>query len=454
MVSDGCRRAWQQADPKGWCPPKPACSLVAVPHREVRIERVGVASRSRCCAIRTLPTSGSVRSVTGSARVYWDDALKQYDFGPSHPMNPVRLDLTMRLARALGVLDHVELLTPKPATTAELLRVHTPEFVNAVQRCSAGDSESDLAHGVGTPDVPTFTDMHEVTSLIAGATVGAATAVWRGDVAHAFSPAGGLHHAMPDAAAGFCVYNDVAVAIAGLLDAGAERVAYVDVDVHHGDGVEAAFWDDPRVLTISIHEDPRTLYPGTGRAREIGGPAAEGSAVNVALPTYTGDDGWLRAIHSVVPQLLEAFAPQVLVSQHGCDTHRLDPLAHLELSIDGQRMAAEALHCWAHELAEDRWVATGGGGYAIVDVVPRIWTLVMAELAGHPIPPQTPVPEEWTRHVQQLTGASGPDRMTDGVDPKIIDWASGYDPESPLDQAILATRRAVFPHHGLDPERD
>lgn len=377
-----------------------------------------------------------------------------YDFGPSHPMNPVRLDLTMRLARALGILDDIELIAPCPATTAELLRVHTAEFLSAVQQCSAIDSEGDLAHGIGTPDVPTFSDMHTVTSLIAGATLGAANAVWSGDVSHAFSPAGGLHHAMPDAAAGFCVYNDVAVAIAGLLDAGAERVAYVDVDVHHGDGVEAVFWDDPRVMTISIHEDPRTLYPGTGRAREVGGPAAEGGAVNVALPAETDDDGWLRAIHSVVPQLLEAFAPQIIVTQHGCDTHRLDPLAHLALSIDGQRMAAEALHRWAHEFAEDRWVATGGGGYAIVDVVPRIWSLVMAELAGNPIPAQTPVPEEWRRYVQQLTGVRAPELMTDGATPVVSDWSSGYHPEDPLDQAILATRRAVFPHHGLDPDRD
>lgn len=380
--------------------------------------------------------------------------MTRYDFGPSHPMNPVRLDLLMRLARSLGVLDQMELVAPNVATAAELLRVHTPEFLDAVQQCSAPDSEGDLAHGIGTPDVPTFTDMHQVSSLIAGATLGAARSVWRGAASHAFSPAGGLHHAMPASAAGFCVYNDVSVAIAGVLDAGAERVAYVDIDVHHGDGVEAAFWNDPRVLTISIHQDPRTLYPGTGRASEVGGPAAEGTAVNVALPAYTDDEGWLRAIHSVVPHLLQAFAPQILVTQHGCDTHHLDPLAHFALTIDGQRIAAESLHRWAHKFAENRWVATGGGGYAIVDVVPRIWTLVMAELSGHPIPAQTSVPEEWRRHVQQYIGVRAPALMTDGASPVVTDWSSGYDPSNALDQAILATRRAVFPHHGLDPDRD
>lgn len=380
--------------------------------------------------------------------------MTRYDFGPSHPMNPVRLDLTMRLARSLGVLDDVELVAPSRATEADLLRVHTPAFLNAVRQCSATDSEGDLAHGIGTPDVPTFTDMHEITSLIAGATLGAANAVWRGDVSHAFSPAGGLHHAMPNSAGGFCVYNDVAVAIASLLDAGAERVAYVDIDVHHGDGVQATFWDDPRVLTISIHEDPRTLYPGTGRATEIGGRSAKGTAVNVAVPAHTEDAGWLRGIHSVVPHLLQAFAPQVLVTQHGCDTHYLDQLSNLALTIDGQRMAAEALHRWAHEYADGRWAATGGGGYAIVDVVPRIWSLVMAELAGHPIPPQTPVPEEWRRYAAALTGVQPTELMTDGATPVVTDWAAGYDPDDPLDQSILATRRAAFPHHGLDPDRD
>lgn len=380
--------------------------------------------------------------------------MTEYDFGPSHPMNPLRLDLTMRLARSLGVLDHVEVVAPSRATDAELRLVHTPAFIEAVQRCSDSDSLGDQAHGLGTPDVPTFTDMHEVSSLITGATVEAARAVWRGEATHAFNPAGGLHHAMPDAAAGFCVYNDVAVGIAALLDAGAERVAYVDIDVHHGDGVQAAFWDDPRVLTISIHEDPLTLYPGTGRPSEVGGSAAQGYAVNIALPSHTKDDGWLRAIHSVVPHLMRSFDPQVLVSQHGCDTHNLDPLAHFALSVDGQRMAAEALHAWAHTYADGRWVATGGGGYAVVDVVPRIWTLVMAELAGCPLAPSTRVPEEWSRYVEQRTGKRPCQSMTDGGEPVVVDWSTGYDPDDPLDQTILATRRAVFAHHGLDPDRD
>jgi acetoin utilization protein AcuC len=380
--------------------------------------------------------------------------MTRYDFGPSHPMNPIRLELTMRLARELGLTDVAEFVRPRAATADELLRVHSVAMVDAVRRCSESDTEGDLAHGLGTPDVPTFEGMHDVSSLICGATRAAAQAVWAGSVAHAFSPAGGLHHAMPNSAGGFCVYNDIAVAIGGLLDAGVERVAYVDVDVHHGDGVQTVFWDDPRVLTISLHQHPHTLYPGTGWSEDVGEGAGDGYAVNVALPPGIDDDGWLRALHSVVPHLLDAFSPQVLITQHGCDSHVLDPLANMALTIDGQRLAAEALHEWAHEHADGRWVATGGGGYAVVDVVPRIWSHVMAEIAGAPIAPDTLVPEAWRDFVASRLGRVAPLSMTDGADPKVVDWSTGYDPADPIDRAIVATRRAVFPHHGLDPERD
>ena len=216
--------------------------------------------------------------------------------------------------------------------------------------------------------------------------------MWSGTSAHGINIAGGLHHAMPDRASGFCVYNDPAMAIAWLLEQGAQRIAYVDVDVHHGDGVQEVFWDDPRVLTISLHETGAALFPGTGFPTEIGGPGAEGSAVNVALPPGTGDAGWLRAFHAIVPPLLKAFEPVVLVSQQGCDSHAEDPLAHLALSVDGQRASYLALHDLAHSCADGRWLATGGGGYALVDVVPRAWTHLLAIASGRPLDPETAVP--------------------------------------------------------------
>jgi acetoin utilization protein AcuC len=289
--------------------------------------------------------------------------------------------------------------------------------------------------------------MHEASALVAGASVAAAEAVWTGAAEHAANVAGGLHHALHGGASGFCVYNDPAIAIAWLLEQGARKIAYVDVDVHHGDGVQAAFYNDPRVLTISLHETPRTLFPGTGFPQETG---ADGTSVNVALPPGCDDAGWLRAFHAVVPPLLRAFQPELLVTQHGCDSHAQDPLAHLMLSVDGQRSAYEALHRLAHETAGGRWVLTGGGGYELVQVVPRAWTHLLAEAAGHPIPPETPTPDEWREFVRRRTEETAPQRMTEGANTEVRTWESGYDPANPIDQAVLATRRAVFPEHGLD----
>ena len=388
-------------------------------------------------------------------RLYWDDEMLRYDFGPSHPMTPIRLDLTMRLAREMGVVDLLDVVSPTPATDADLSRVHSSEFISAVHRASEPGAEGDLMHGLGTPDVPVFEDMHNVSALIAGGTLNAARAVWTGLSPRAFCPAGGLHHAMPDAAGGFCVYNDLAVAIAALLDDGVERIAYLDLDVHHGDGVQAAFWNDPRVLTISLHQHPHTLYPGTGWPDEVGGPDAEGFAVNVALPPGITDDGWLRALHAVAAPLLRAFTPQVVVSQHGCDSHLVDPLASMALSIDGQREGAVSVHRWATDLCEGRWIATGGGGYEVVDVVPRIWTHVMAEVAGEPIPPRTAVPPSWREVVEARFGRVAPLRMTDGVEPMVEGWRPENSSTSDaVDRAIRATRNEAFPRHGLDPERD
>ncbi|MFG2072057.1 acetoin utilization protein AcuC [Nonomuraea maritima] len=382
-----------------------------------------------------------------SARVVWDDALTTYDFGPGHPLAPVRVELTMALARQLGVLDKIETVGCVPASDDELTMVHQPGYIEAVKRVSASGLP-DAGAGLGTVDNPAFKGVHEASALIAGASLAAARSVWEGSAEHAVNVAGGLHHAMPGLASGFCVYNDPALAIAWLLRQGVERIAYVDVDVHHGDGVQAVFYDDPRVLTISLHESPRTLFPGTGFPEETG---AEGTSVNVALPAGCGDAGWLRAFHAVVPPLLRAFAPEILVTQHGCDSHALDPLANLMLSLDGQRTAYAALHRLAHETAGGRWIATGGGGYELVQVVPRAWTHLLAEAAGEPIDPATPTPEGWRQYVRERTGEIPPLTMTDGRVPEFRDLSGGYDPADPIDRAVMATRNAVFPLHGLDP---
>ncbi|MFF0382991.1 acetoin utilization protein AcuC [Streptomyces sp. NPDC004286] len=388
--------------------------------------------------------------MSGRAQLMWDEAVTGYDFGPDHPMAPVRLELTRKLVAALGLDRELEIVAAKPAGESTLRLVHREDYIDAVRAASADPGAADGSYGLGTVDDPAFAGMHEVSALIAGQSVAAAEAVWRGDADHAVNFAGGLHHAMPGGASGFCVYNDAALAIARLLELGVERVAYVDVDVHHGDGVQAAFWEDPRVLTVSLHEHPRTLFPATGWPQETGAGAGEGSAVNVALPAGTGDAGWLRAFHAVVPELLAEFRPQVLVSQHGADTHFEDPLAHLAVSLDAQRAVQVACHELAHTYADGKWLALGGGGYAVVDVVPRSWTHLVAIAAGREIAPETVIPEGWRQEVYARTRQLGPQRMTDGRWPvRYAAWESGYDPADRLDQAVLATRRSAFPLRGL-----
>ena len=402
-----------------------------------------------------------------TVHVAWDERLTDYHFGPGHPMAPVRVELTMRLAHEFGLWDQpgLDMAAPDPASDADLRLVHDDGYITAVEAVSrwaqpwpdaSGGLEGRqlrVAHmfGLGTEDNPVFPSMHDASALLAGATLAAARAAWSGSAEHGASIAGGMHHAMAAHASGFGVYNDVAIAIAWLLGQGAERVAYVDIDAHHGDGVQAAFYNDPRVLTISLHEHPATLFPYTGLPAESGGPDAEGSAVNVALPAGTGDASWLRAFHAIVPPLLRQFRPQILVSQHGCDSHRLDPLANLELSIDAQRAAHAAIHALAHDLAGGRWLLTGGGGYDLVGVVPRTWTHLIAEAAGQPIDPAAATPPPWREYAAQRTGLAAPEKMTDGAPATFVPFESGYDPADPADQAIMATRNEIFPSHGLWP---
>jgi acetoin utilization protein AcuC len=381
--------------------------------------------------------------------IVWNEALLGYDMG-EHPLNPVRVELTMALARELGVLDRpgVRVEAPAPAEDAALLRVHTPQYLDAIRTATTGVHH----HGLNTPDNPVFPHMHDASALVAGATLRAAEAVWRGETTRAVSISGGLHHAMPDRASGFCVYNDPAVAIAHLLDLGAERIGYVDVDVHHGDGVQEIFYNDPRVMTISLHETPLALFPGTGFPTETGGPGAEGTAVNVALPPGTDDAGWLRAFHAVVPSALRTFRPQVLVTQCGADGHRLDPLADLRLTVDGQRATYLALRDLADELCGGRWVAMGGGGYALVEAVPRAWTHLLAVVTGEPLDPTLATPESWRAlAAERCPDRRCPEAMTDGGDPAYHPWSPGFDAPDAIDRTILATRRAVFPLLGLDP---
>ncbi len=383
----------------------------------------------------------------GRVALVWDDALVAYDFGSGHPLAPVRVQLTRDLIRAVGLLDRDDVVEVLPGELADpaVLRLHRPEFVRAVQRASADPLVgADWAFGLGSGDCPTFPGMHDASRLVCAASVEAARQVWTGASVHAFNPAGGLHHAMADRAAGFCIYNDPAVAIDWLLEHGAERVAYVDVDVHHGDGVEAMFVDDPRVVTISLHESGRYLFPGTGFVDDVGGPGAPGTAANVPLLPGTGGNAWLRAFDEVVEPLVRRFAPDVLVTQLGCDTHATDPLAHLALTVDDFAAICRRLHVLAHEAAGGRWVAMGGGGYQLVHVVPRAWTIAFAEMVGADLPAE--VPESWRFLAKERAGEHGPGRFSDP--PVAVPEHVSRKAEAEVDEVVRALRDSVLSRHG------
>jgi acetoin utilization protein AcuC len=382
--------------------------------------------------------------VSGAVELVWyGDGAPWYDLGPQHPLRPERVILTRELIHAYGLVngDRVVESPARDATDDEIGRVHSEEYIDAVRRAGHGEAGSWWQFGFGPGDNPIFPQMHEAAARVVGASLAAAEAVHSGRVLHAFNPAGGLHHAMPAKASGFCVYDDPAVAIAWLLDHGVSRVAYVDVDVHHGDGPQAIFYSDPRVLTISLHQDGRTLFPGTGFVEESGAGDADGTSVNVPLPPFTGDASWLRAFREVVLPLVEAFGPDVLVTQLGCDSHHTDPLANLSLTTAAYRDAAAELHQLAHRVTGGRWIATGGGGYQWANVVPRAWTLYFAEMAGVVLPNE--LPTDWVEAARAESGAPVPTTLSEPPVP------ASHDDPAGVDASIRAVQQHIFPRHGL-----
>jgi acetoin utilization protein AcuC len=324
---------------------------------------------------------------TGPLLVFGPRSL-EYDFGPRHPLSPRRFGPGIDLLAEVGAEPG---LAPEPATDEELAWLHSPDYIAAV-RCFSADPSAEPDAGIGPGDDPAFGGMHEAAAAVAGGSIRAMEAILRGDVEHAYHPGGGLHHAMADRASGFCVYNDVALAIARARRDGL-RVLYVDLDVHHGDGVQTLHYSDPGVMTISFHESGRSLFPGSGFVGEVGEGTAAGTSINVPLEPLTGPEAWLAAVRAVVPVLAAAFGPDVIVSQHGADGHVWDPLAHLSLTTAAQGEAARLVDRIAHRYAGGRWLATGGGGYAVYRVVPRVWALTW--LAGAHREAPAALPETW-----------------------------------------------------------
>ena len=365
-----------------------------------------------------------------------------YDFGPHHPLTPLRFGPGIDLLRAVGALPG---LAPSPAADEALARVHLPAYIEEVKAFSVDPSRSG-AMGIGLSDNPAFPGMHEAAAAVAGGSLAAMEAILRGETDHAHHPGGGLHHAMASKAWGFCIYNDVALAVARARADGL-RVLYVDLDVHHGDGVQAAFLRDPGAMTLSIHESGRYLFPQTGYIDELGEGSAAGASVNLPLEPYTGEHAWLAAVRSLVPTLAAVFGPDVVVSQHGADSHAWDPLAHLRVTTTAMAEAARLVDAVAHRWAGGRWLATGGGGYDAYRVVPRAWALTWLAGAHREVPDETPA--AWRSRWEAAAAAFG----TPGMPSTFLDAPNAGMPVSRsqevADERSLASlarvRTAVLP---------
>ena len=338
--------------------------------------------------------------MSGRAAFVHDKALEEYGFGEDHPFNPVRLRMTIELCESLGLLEGYPFVGSEPATEKDLTTVHYSSYVRRVEEASrgGGDLEELMQYGLGTQDNPIFPDIHRACAHVVGGVLRAARLVINGEAEHALCISGGLHHALRWKASGFCIYNDAAVAIARLKEEHPGiKIAYVDTDVHHGDGVQWMFYEDPDVLTFSMHESGRYLFPGTGGVKEVGGKGGHGYSVNLPLEPFTQDDSFIESFEAVVPEVLRAFRPDLILSQNGCDAHDLDPLAHLKATTRVYEHVPRRVHELAHELCGGRWVAVGGGGYDIWRVVPRAWSALWATLSHQELPEEMPADwlEEW-----------------------------------------------------------
>ena len=365
----------------------------------------------------------------------YDDVLSGHVLREGHPMRPVRLRHTYALLRAYGAFEdeHALLVPPRPATLDELTTFHTEEYVETVRRLSGGEEADGERHGFAAHgDNPVYPGMYEAAVLSTGASVQAAELIADGEASAAFAPAGGLHHAMRGWASGFCIFNDPVVAINVLRKRGL-RVVYVDVDAHHGDGVQAAFYHDTDVMTISVHESGRWLFPGTGAVNEVGAGDAAGYSVNLPLFPYTSDDVYVEAFERVVPPLIEAFAPDVLAVQMGADAYVTDPLTHLALSTYGYEALVRRLGGMGYPM-----LAFGGGGYDL-DATARCWTLAYGAMLGREWPDDLPPRADAYLTSPRLRDAAPPD-----VEAQMREKARDF-----VQQQVTEIKRLIFPVHGL-----
>ena len=366
----------------------------------------------------------------------YDDRLSRHVLSETHPMKPVRLRYTYELLEAYGAFgdSNAQLVPPREATEEEVLSYHTLDYLRAVQSFSRGDSSPDPSlYNFAAGDNPAYPGIYEAAVWSTGASLQAADMLMSGAVDAAFSISGGLHHAMPGYAYGFCVFNDPVIAIKALVSRGM-RVAYVDIDCHHGDGVQHAFYDTDAVLTISLHESGTFLFPGTGFTQETGAGRGRGYAVNVPLYPYTTDDVYMWAFKEVVPPLVNSFHPDVLVTQLGIDSHYRDPITHLALTVQGFGEAVAELS----RLAPGGWLALGGGGYDL-QAVARAWATAYGVMSEQELPNEIPTSYR-DRHDVETLRDPGEVPIEEAVRKDARRFAEG---------SVGAVHRLIFPSHGI-----
>ncbi|MBI2917731.1 MAG: acetoin utilization protein AcuC [Chloroflexi bacterium] len=370
------------------------------------------------------------------AAYIYDESLSRHVLREDHVMRPSRLRYTYELLEACGAfsLPNSRLVSPRLANDEDVLTFHSPDYVAAVRSFSNGKRLVDPARYNFSDwgDNPIFPGMYEASLLSVGASLVAAELVAQGEVDVAFNTGGGLHHAAPAAASGFCVFNDPAIAIKHLMSRGL-KVAYLDIDAHHGDGVQLAFYDTDAVLTISLHESGHYLFPGTGGVSEIGQSKGRGYSVNIPLAPNTDDETYLWAFREVVPPLIGRFRPDVLVSQLGVDTHFSDPITHMKLTTGGYIQVVEDISRLC-----PHWVALGGGGYD-VSAVARCWTLAYGVMAEHDWPDEIPQSYQEQYGLKSLRDGNGPE----------LSAATKAQARKFAEETVAAVRRQVFPIHGL-----
>jgi acetoin utilization protein AcuC len=382
--------------------------------------------------------------LTDKVAIFYDPKFLQYNLGPNHPLRQERIMLHYELCRTLGLLKSPTVIEPQfnPATEDQVQLVHSQSYIDQVRELSRRDGYSVLDMG----DTSAFPGAFDVTSLAVGATLACVDTVMKGTARIGWNPAGGLHHARPDQAAGFCIFNDVAIACRFLQHHhGLERILYLDIDVHHGDGVQEIFYDDPGVLTLSIHETGRTLYPGTGFPEELGEGKGKGYSVNVPLPPYTTDELYLQAFQSIVPPIIKAYQPEAIVMQSGVDTHFQDQLGHLRVTTATFTKLASLMVELANRYTNGRLITVGGGGYSFLSV-PRCWTLMFGEYVGVAVSDE--IPKEWQELFHKTTGLEAPRQVRDHKAPPLTDSVHKQI-QKVVTQSIERVKQLAFPLLGI-----